>query len=74
MSFVIVVFGLYVGVVKRFWSTPFGLMTAKILSFMVLASYQFSEPVLQVLTIGVGGAACMLVIYGSFWDVSNLDK
>lgn len=49
-------------------------MTAKILSFMVLVSHQFSEPVLQVLAIGVGGGACVLVIYGSFWDVSNLDK
>lgn len=74
MSFVIVLFGLYVGVVKRFFSTPFGLMTAKILSFMVLVSHQFSEPVLQVLAIGVGGGACVLVIYSSVWDVSNLDK
>lgn len=63
-----------VGPFRRFLTSPLGLLLMRLCSLVGVASYQAPSTLSRLLVLGVGNFFAMLVLAGSWWEKSKLDR
>lgn len=63
-----------VGPLRRFLCSPLGLMLTRLGSLVGVASYQAPTTLSRLLVLGVGNFFTMLVLAGTWWEKSKLDR
>lgn len=63
-----------IGPLRRFLTSPFGLMLMRVCAMMGVASYQAPSILSRLVILGVGNFFAMLVLAGTWWDKSKLDR
>lgn len=63
-----------VGPIRRFVTSPLGLMLMRLGSLVGVASYHAPSTLSRLLILGVGNFFAMLVLAGSWWEKSKLDR
>lgn len=59
---------------RRFLTSPLGLMLIRLCSMVGVASYQAPTTLSRLLVLGVGNFFAMLVLAGTWWEKSKLDR
>lgn len=65
---------MWVGPLRRFVTSPFGLLLVRACSMVGVASFQAPSTLSRLLVLGVGNFFGMLALAGSWWDKSKLDR
>ena len=60
--------------IRKFLTSPFGLMLMRVCAMMGVASYQAPSTLSRLVILGVANFFAMLVLAGTWWDKSKLDR
>ena len=63
-----------IGPIRRGLTSPLGLMLMRLCMMIGVASYQAPSTLSRLIILGVGNMFAMLVLAGSWWDKSKLDR
>lgn len=63
-----------IGAIRKFVTSPFGLMLMRLLSLLGVASYQAPTTLSRLLVLGIGNMFAILALAGAWWDKSRLDR
>ena len=63
-----------VGPLRRFLCSPLGLLLVRLGSMVGVASYHAPTTLSRLLVLGVGNCFAMLVLAGTWWEKSKLDR